>query len=67
MRVLITGANGMVGQALERSLTAEGHQVNCLVRRPRLQRVAPHPKARIMPGTLTGEPSTQTPWRDWME
>ena len=41
MRVLITGANGMIGQALERSLTAEGHHVNCLVRRPRLQRVAP--------------------------
>ena len=46
MRVLITGANGMVGQALERSLTAEGHQVNCLVRRPRLQRVTPPPQSQ---------------------
>ena len=46
MRVLITGANGMIGQALERSLTTEGHQVNCLVRRPRLQRVAHPPQSQ---------------------
>ena len=66
MRVLITGANGMVGQALERSLTARVIRSTALFVGLACSGL-PHPKARIMPGTLTGEPSTQTPWRDWME
>ena len=34
MRVAITGSSGLVGTALCESLTADGHQVVRLVRRP---------------------------------
>ncbi|GAB3205526.1 TIGR01777 family oxidoreductase [Marinactinospora thermotolerans] len=34
MRIAITGASGLIGTALSRSLTAEGHDVLHLVRRP---------------------------------
>lgn len=34
MRVLIAGASGMIGTELQRQLTAHGHEVRTLVRRP---------------------------------
>ncbi|QBI53760.1 TIGR01777 family oxidoreductase [Streptomonospora litoralis] len=34
MRVAITGASGLIGGALARSLTADGHEVQRMVRRP---------------------------------
>jgi uncharacterized protein (TIGR01777 family) len=34
VRILVTGASGLIGSALVRSLQAEGHTVTCLVRRP---------------------------------
>jgi uncharacterized protein YbjT (DUF2867 family) len=38
MRILITGASGLVGEALAHALTARGHQVIAAVRDP--QRMA---------------------------
>lgn len=34
MNILVTGASGFIGQHLARALTAQGHQVRVLVRRP---------------------------------
>jgi uncharacterized protein (TIGR01777 family) len=34
VRILVTGASGLVGSALVRCLEAEGHTITCLVRRP---------------------------------
>ena len=34
MRVAITGATGLIGQALESRLAGQGHEVLCIVRRP---------------------------------
>ncbi|MGA0409131.1 MAG: TIGR01777 family oxidoreductase [Limisphaerales bacterium] len=46
MRLLITGANGMIGQALERFLSTRGHEVCCLVRRPRPKGPASSPPSQ---------------------
>ncbi|MFT6431951.1 MAG: NAD dependent epimerase/dehydratase family enzyme, partial [Halopseudomonas sp.] len=35
MHVLITGGTGLIGSALSKYLTAEGHQVSVLSRRPK--------------------------------
>jgi uncharacterized protein (TIGR01777 family) len=34
MKVVLAGASGLLGQALHRALTGDGHQVSALVRRP---------------------------------
>lgn len=43
MRVAITGATGLIGGALARSLSGDGHEIVVVTRRPRaVQRLRPH-------------------------
>jgi uncharacterized protein YbjT (DUF2867 family) len=45
MRILLTGANGFIGQHLLQALLAEGHDVVCAVRRPgSLAALGAHPR-----------------------
>jgi len=39
MRVMISGASGLIGSALTRSLVADGHEVLALTRDPRRSRL----------------------------
>src|SRR5215217_7495614 len=66
MKVLLTGATGLLGGALLELLLAEGHEVRCLVREGSPPRLAPGPaphrsrprgrgrRARSLAGTLRG-------------
>ncbi len=55
MRVLISGASGLVGRALIRVLAAEGHEPAALVRRaPRLGEVQWNPAEPLDPEKLAG-------------
>ena len=55
MRVLISGASGLVGRAVTRALAAEGHESVALVRRaPRFDEVQWDPAAPLDPEKLAG-------------
>ena len=64
MKVVVTGASGLLGRALVRALRADGHEVLRLVRRaPRTRRRAPlGPAARPLDPARS---PASTPWSTW--
>jgi uncharacterized protein len=77
MRVLITGATGLIGRQISRLLSAEGHQIVVLSRRPESARVVSgasvypwqmgSPPVQALEGVeavihLAGEPVTTSRW-----
>jgi uncharacterized protein len=58
MRVFLTGATGLIGKALARSLLGDGHEVVALSRRA--------DPAALPPGTrlVTGDPAEPGPWQE---
>jgi uncharacterized protein len=55
MRVLISGASGLLGHALTRALKTAGHHPIALVRRaPQTDEIQWHPSAPLDPGKLAG-------------
>jgi uncharacterized protein (TIGR01777 family) len=62
MRVLISGGSGMIGRALTESLTADGHEVIILSRKPEKVQGFPQNVKIIAWDGVTGEG-----WSEWVE
>lgn len=58
MKILITGATGLVGQALIRNLLAEGHEVRALARSP--QKVQILPSSQVFKWSDDQQPSQES-------
>jgi farnesol dehydrogenase len=52
-RFFITGATGLIGQALTLELASQGHQVHALIRSPQKAKAIEHPNVHLFQGDLT--------------
>ncbi len=66
MRTLVTGATGLVGNALARKLVQRGHQVRALVRDPTRAAAVLPPQVTLVRGDVT-EPASLAPAMEGIE
>lgn len=61
MRYFVTGATGFIGGTLVRQLSAAGHEIRCLVRRPAAAAGLNLPGVTLHPGDVTDKASMRGP------